>query len=112
VLYAGTRKENIGDVKQGFRDEIEKLKNGGFATEQELTEAKNYLIGSFYLDHQRNARKAWYLGWYQVMGDCYVFDSLYPEAVKNVTLGDLQDAAKKYFPGSDRGYLFVLESAD
>ncbi len=96
IFYAGTRKENIERIKQGFLDTAVNAGKPGYITEKELADAKNLLVGQFRLDHQTNADRARYLGWFELSGPGFGYDAAYPEAVKAVTLEEVSKAAVKY----------------
>jgi len=107
VFYAGTRKENIEKLKAGLFAQVEKIKAGSALNEEDVTAAKNYIIGNFYLDKQTNARKAWYLGWYEIMGKGFSYIDGYAEDISKVTKADIDRAAGKYF---NNRVLAVMES--
>ena len=107
VFYAGTRKENIEKLKDGIYEQVEKIKNGTALNEEDITSAKNYIVGNFYLDKQTNARKAWYLGWYEIMGKGYAYIDGYADDISKVTKTDINKTAGKYF---NNRVLAVMES--
>ena len=107
VFYAGTRKENIEKLKAGIFEQVEKIKNGSALSEEDITAAKNYIVGNFYLDKQTNSRKAWYLGWYEIMGKGFAYIDGYAGDISNVTKADINKAAEKYF---NNHVLSVMES--
>ncbi len=107
VFYAGTRKENIEKLKTGLFAQVENIKAGKALEEQDISAAKNYIIGNFYLDKQTNSRKAWYLGWYESVGKGYDYIDGYAEDISRVTLEDVNRAAKKYF---NKHVLAITES--
>ena len=107
VFYAGTRKENIEKLKAGLFLQVEKIKAGKALEEQDILDAKNYIIGNFYLDKQTNSKKAWYLGWYESMGKGYGYIDGYAGDISGVTLDEINKAANKYF---DKYVLALMES--
>ncbi|OGF44488.1 MAG: hypothetical protein A2452_12660 [Candidatus Firestonebacteria bacterium RIFOXYC2_FULL_39_67] len=107
VFYAGTRKENIEKLKAGIFEQVEKIKTGDALNDADITAAKNYIVGNFYLDKQTNARKAWYLGWYEIMGKGFAYIDGYAEDISKVTKADVNRAAGKYF---NNYVLAVMES--
>ena len=108
TFYAGTRKDNIEKVKKGMLDAAALAGTEGYISAEEFENARNYLVGQFRLDHQRNASKAWYLGWYENTGIGFEYDEKILEELKAVKLADLTAAAKKYFTANS--VTFVLES--
>ncbi|MEI7904037.1 MAG: pitrilysin family protein [Candidatus Firestonebacteria bacterium] len=107
TFYAGTRKENIEKVKQGMLEASVRSGSAGYFTREEFENARNYLIGQYRLDHQRNSKKAWYLGWYETTGTGFEYDLKVIEELKAVQPEDLAAAGKKYFVNP---VVFVLES--
>ncbi|MFH1075108.1 MAG: pitrilysin family protein [Candidatus Firestonebacteria bacterium] len=107
VFYAGTRKENIEKLKAGIFEQVEKIKTGSALSEEDITAAKNYIVGNFYLDKQTNARKAWYLGWYEIMGKGFAYIDGYAEDISKVAKADINRAAGRYF---NNHVLAVMES--
>ena len=65
-------------------------------TQKELDRAKNYLIGTHALAHQRTKDRAFFLGWYESIGLGFEFDSEYPKRLAAVTLDDVKRVAAKY----------------
>lgn len=65
--------------------------------ENELREAKDFLKGSYLLDHQTNSQRAYYLGWWRQFGLSSDFDSIYLEEVENLTSERLRTVARHYF---------------
>lgn len=94
VLYAGTSKENIGTVEKIFIEEIKKLTD---ISDDELKNAKEYLKGTYLLDHRTIQRRSWYLGWWETMGKGYEYDRKYPEDIDKVSISDIKTACEKYF---------------
>ena len=65
-------------------------------TAEELARAKAYLIGSQAMDRRTNARQAWYLAFFELIGAGYDFPDRYVRFVNAVTAGDVQAAAQRY----------------
>lgn len=105
VFYAGTRRENIDKIKDGILNEIKK--EGGIIND-DLQKAKNYLIGNFYLDHQTNLKKSWYLGWYELLGKGYKYDEEYIEDIKKVTLNDISKIINECF----KNYVLLITEGE
>jgi predicted Zn-dependent peptidase len=62
---------------------------------KELNEVKNYIKGTFILDHQTNSQRAHYLGWWKILGLGSGFDRQYIKEVDKVTSESVLRAAKK-----------------
>jgi len=94
--YIGTHPEMLDASLQAVLREYELLAEKP-VTKKELERAKNYLIGSFLIDHQTNAQQAWYLGWYETIGLGYEFDQKFPDIIKEVTVKDVAKVCRGYF---------------
>lgn len=96
VIYLGLDAQNINIARQKILEELQKLQEQSLS-EIELKEIKNYLKGTFILEHQTNKQQAWYLGWYEIIGKGYLYDTLYSQELQKVTAEDISRTAKKYF---------------
>lgn len=96
VIYMGLEKQNLALAKKRIAELISELKTVP-VEQKELEETKNYIRGVFLLDHQTIGRKAWYLGWWEIMGSGYSYDDKYLSDLMAVSPKDIQDAANKYF---------------
>jgi len=93
AVYAGTSKENVEKVEQTINEEMKKLPS---VTQQELNDAREYLKGTYLIDHRKIERQAWYLGWWETMGKGFEYDSGYVEAIDAVTVPDIKNVCEKY----------------
>jgi len=75
--------------------EMERIRKGG-VTDEELQEAKDYLIGSFPLRLDTNRRIAGFLGSVEYLGLGLDYPTRYPELIRAVTKDDVQRVANKY----------------
>ena len=86
----------VTQMSTNFRStKLEELKKQ--VRDMALQAAKDKLTGSFALAHETNAAQAQYLGMYEAMGAGYEFDARYPELITQVSAGDIQRVARKYF---------------
>lgn len=96
VFYLGLQAARIEEAKRRIaielRDIIEKP-----VPAQELRQIKNYLKGTFILDHQTNSQRAHYFGWWSAIGLKASFDNHYIERINTVSAADVRAVAKKYF---------------
>lgn len=95
VAYMGTARENIGAAEPAMLRELERVGTEG-VTEAEVTRAKAYLTGSLAMDRRTNARHAWYLAFYEVVGVGWDYPDRFARAVETVTAADIQAAARRY----------------
>lgn len=66
-------------------------------TEAELTRAKNYLVGTFALRHQRLQERSKHLAWFEALGLGWEFDQSFPGLVQSVTLAEVRERAAELF---------------
>lgn len=96
VMYLGTDPKNEAKVLAGFDKEINDLKTN-LLTDKELADAKNKLIGNFAMAHETNSNQAFYLGFYETLGQGAHFDGLYPQLINELTAEDIRTAAQQVF---------------
>ncbi len=75
-------------------------------TEQELKDAKSYLIGSFPRKMDSMSKRAWLLGYVEVYGLGLDYPWRYPELIQHLTPADIQNVAQKYL--HPENYLLVV----
>jgi len=96
MLYIGTNPETLEKAKQGLFDEIKRLKTQKI-TEDELSKAKEKLLGNYILSQETNLQKASLTGGYEALNLGYDFGEKYTELINSVTADDIFTAANKYF---------------
>lgn len=96
ATYIITNPYKLEKAKSGILWEIAKIKQLT-VDEEEIKKAKNYLKGSFILDHEKSKKAAFYLGFYELLGLGYDFDEKYIEKIEEVTSEDIKKVAQKYF---------------
>jgi predicted Zn-dependent peptidase len=95
VLHIGTAPANLVAAESGIRGELMRLRDEP-VPEPELDDAKAALVGAFTLDLRTNARCAFYLGLFELLGLGHRYVRRYVEAVEAVTVGDLERIARRY----------------
>jgi predicted Zn-dependent peptidase len=95
VTYVGTAPPNTAAAEAGVRAEFERIRREPVG-EGELTRAKAYLLGNLAMDRRTNARHAWYLAFFEVIGAGWDFPERYASAVAAVTAADVARAAERY----------------
>jgi predicted Zn-dependent peptidase len=93
--YIGTKPGSLDEAREGMLAEFAQIRREPVPAE-ELERAKNYITGKFLIDHQTNARRAFYLGYYETLGLGMAMDEDYPGLIAAVTAGQVRDAANKY----------------
>lgn len=95
VTYLGTAPSNTEAAEAGVLAEIDRIR-GEQVSERELARAKAYLLGNLAMDRRTNARLAWYMAFFEVIGAGWDFPERYARAVEAVTAADLAGAAQRY----------------
>jgi predicted Zn-dependent peptidase len=86
---------NAERARDGILDILEDIKENG-VTAEELARAQSSIVGNYLIDHETAERRAWYLGWYEVLGVGTAMDEKYPQLIRQVTSDDVQRVAEKY----------------
>ena len=105
-IYIGTEPSNIQTSIEGFKEEIEKIKNI-LVSEEELHNAKNNIIGKQQFITETNSQQANLMAYYAISGKPFNYQESVIEALKNVTSEELKECANKYF--TDDFVLAVLK---
>ena len=95
VTHLGTAPENSAAAEAGLLAELERIRQASVGRE-ELARAKAYLLGNFALDRRTNARQAWYLAFFEVIGAGWDFPERYAQALDAVTAADVEAAARRF----------------
>ena len=95
-IYIGTEPSNIQTSIDGFKEEIEKIKNI-LVSEEELNNAKNNIIGKQQFITETNAQQANLMAYYAISGKPFDYQRTVIEALKKVTPEELKECANKYF---------------
>lgn len=105
-IYIGTEPSNIQTSIDGFKEEIEKIKNI-LVSEEELHNAKNNIIGKQQFITETNSQQASLMAYYSISGKPFDYQNEVIEALKKVTPEELKECANKYF--TDDFVLAVLK---
>lgn len=95
TLFAGTDPKTLPQVTEGLAREVARVRDAP-PNAEELDLAKQRIIGSHIIDHEDLQRQAFLLGWYELLGVGFVFDSRLPQFIAAVTAEDVQRAARVY----------------
>src|SRR5439155_708029 len=93
-LFAKLPRSGAGAAEAGLLAELERIRQAPVGRE-ELARAKAYLLGNFALDRRTNARQAWYLAFFEVIGAGWDFPERYAQALDAVTAADVEAAAQR-----------------
>ncbi len=95
VAYLGTAPTNAAAAEAGVLHELERARAAPI-TAEELARAKAYVRGQLSMDRRTNARLAWYLAFFEVVGAGWDFPERYARAIEAVTAADVARAAERY----------------
>lgn len=95
LVYMGAAPANGRGAEQALMKELERIRTTRISDE-ELRRAKAYLLGTFAMDRRTNARQAWYLAFYEIVGVGHDFPARYRRAVEVVTANDVLRVARAY----------------
>lgn len=95
VGYMGTAPNSIEAAEAGMLREIERSRTDA-PTPDELARAKAYVLGTLVMDRRTNARQAWYLGFFDLLGAGFDFPDRYQRRVETVTAAEVRAAAQRY----------------
>ncbi|HEY2990093.1 MAG TPA: pitrilysin family protein [Candidatus Binatia bacterium] len=90
-----TKNESAGEAIRVAVDEIRKMREQG-ATEPEIQEAKDYLIGNFPIRFDTNRKVASLLAQIEFFGLGLDYPDRYPDIIRKVTRDDVLRVAKRY----------------
>ena len=96
TIYIGTEPKNIKTAIDGFKVEIEKIKNIP-VSEEELQDAKNNVIGKRGFYFETNALISSIAGMYETQGLGYDYEEKFIQSLKEVTSEDILKCAQTYF---------------
>jgi predicted Zn-dependent peptidase len=95
VSYMGTAPQSVEPAEAAMLREIERSRVDP-PTSEELARAKAYLVGTHAMDRRTNARQAWYLGYFELIGAGYDFPDRYVNLINGVSAADVLAAARRY----------------
>jgi zinc protease len=95
LTYMGTAPPTAEAAESGVLAEIDRIR-GEAITERELARAKAYLLGNLVMDRRTNARHAWYLAFFEVIGAGWDYPERFQHAAGAVTVADVGRVARRY----------------
>lgn len=105
-IYIATEPKNIQTCLDGFKTEIDKLKNE-LVSEKELESAKNNVIGKQQFVTETNVQQANQLAYYGIMELGFDFQDKVSKKLAQVTPAQIQNCANKYF--TENSVLSILK---
>jgi predicted Zn-dependent peptidase len=95
LAFLGTAPASAEAAEAGMLRELERIRREP-PTAEELARARAYLQGTQAMDRRTNARQAWYLAFFELVGAGHDFPDRYAAALGKVTAADVQAAARRY----------------
>ena len=95
VPYIGTAPANADAAVTGVLAEVERIRQQP-VDDRELARAKAWLLGNLTMDRRTNARHAWYMGFFELVGGGFDWPDRYARAIEAVTVADVSRAAARY----------------
>ena len=102
--YLGTVPASAEAAESAVLREIERIRTEA-PTPAEIARARAYLVGTQAMDRRTNARQAWYLAFFELVGAGHAFPDRYAERLARITAADVQAAARRYL---ERPTIIVL----
>ena len=106
AFYVGTTPEKVATCEKEIFAELDKLKADGLSGE-ELTRAKNSLIGQRRVQMQDNSQLSMMVGLDELYGLGYDFFKTVDDKYRAVTLDDIKRVARTYFDGKPHAVVVV-----
>ncbi len=94
-VYIATSPEKLDEAVDGIKGELMSIAKDG-VSEEELSRAKRYIIGTYEIGLQTNSDQAFDLAHNERYGLGYNFGRRYVEAIENVSVKDVLRVAQKY----------------
>lgn len=99
-IYIATEPQNIETALAGFKEEIDKIKTE-LVPEQELTDAKNNLMGKWAFSLETNQRQASLMSHYGTLHLGFDYLDEIKKNIQAVTVEEIRQCANKYFTDED-----------
>ncbi|MBI1784465.1 insulinase family protein [Candidatus Sumerlaeota bacterium] len=96
ALYIGTQPERLEDAQEGLLSETEALRRTPLNVD-DLTRARQYVIGKYLMGHQSLASRAGYLAQWEDAGVGAEYDREYVNHLKKVTADEIIEAARRWW---------------
>jgi zinc protease len=96
ILFIGTKPQTIEEARDGLLEEANYLKNN-LLGEEELSRAREYVIGKFLMGHQSLAQRVGNMAWWEDTGGDAARDAAWPERLRQVTAAQVLEAARQWW---------------
>jgi predicted Zn-dependent peptidase len=95
LAYLGTAPANASTAVSGVLGEVARVRTEP-VSDHEVERAKAYLLGTLAMDRRTNARHAWYMAFFEVVGAGWEWADRYARALQAVSADDVARAARRY----------------
>ena len=96
VLYIGTKPQTIDEAHAGLLEEAEHLKQN-LLTDEELSRAREYVIGKYLMGHQSLGQCVGSMAWWEDVAGDAALDAVWPGRLRQVTAAQVLEAARKWW---------------
>lgn len=93
LVYIGTSPEKEETVREYLRILLSRLPS--FISEELLERSRRYFRGTYLLDHETRGKKAWYSGFWEVLGRSWKYDEEFLKEIEKVKFEDILKIAEK-----------------
>jgi zinc protease len=95
ITYMGTAPASAEAAEAGVLSEIDRIRVQQ-VSERELARGKAFLLGNLAMDRRTNARHAWYMAFFEVIGAGWDYPARFERAVEAVSVADVARVAGRY----------------
>jgi zinc protease len=95
ITYMGTAPASAEAAEAGVLSEIDRIRVEQ-VSERELARGKAFLLGNLAMDRRTNARHAWYMAFFEVIGAGWDYPERFERAVEAVSVADVARVAGRY----------------
>lgn len=96
ILYIGTKPETIEEARAGLLEEAGVIRQN-LLREEELSRAREYVIGKYLMGHQSLGQRVGGLGWWEDNSGDAALDAQWPARLRQVTAAQVLEAARQWW---------------
>lgn len=100
VIYTGLDKASLDKAKESIYKLLNDICRSPIDNKR-LNEIKEYIKGTYLLEHQSISRQSWYLGWWEILGKGCEYDSRYVDDLLKITPEDILKVSQKYLQANN-----------
>lgn len=95
VSYMGTAPTTAAVAEERLLAELDRARAEGVGP-GELSRARAYLLGNLAMDRRTNARQAWYMAFFELVGAGWQYPDRFAQEIERVSAADVIAAARRY----------------